>query len=117
MVTTTMQERAAKVADARLAKLKDAESKCEMNLHVAMNLAQQAEAEIIGDQIRALPPDPTRAALEECVRAMEPLIKLAEQDMKLNRDEGDGGYWSLSIVDAIADAKSAVATARALQGE
>jgi len=53
---------------------------------------------------------PAPDAVAEAIQVMRVLADLAEQDMKLNRDEGDGGYWSLSIVDAIENARAFIAT-------
>lgn len=62
MTSQSMRERAAKVAD-------DTQAECK---RLGARHGEVASG-IIARSIRALPdePDPTRAALEECVRAME----------------------------------------------
>lgn len=65
-MTDAMKERAAKVA----------ESYCDYARgQSSYDEGRSDAAAMIASAIRALPPDPTRAALEQCVKAMKQIIE------------------------------------------
>lgn len=122
-MTTPMRERAAKVAEeiaaCKLAEAKNAKAVCDHGVASAY-LAQRDTALAIGREIRTLPDDsnPTRSALEECVRAMEPLaeyIKRVDPTSSFDGSFGeffDGGLRREIRYSELREIASALATAR-----
>lgn len=62
---------------------------------------------------RSLPPVGS-GEVEEMAQQLAELIETAERDMKLNKDEDNGGYWSLRTSNCFAPAREALAAYRAL---
>lgn len=53
-------------------------------------------------------------AMREVAEQLEELVECAERDLRMNRDEEDGGYWSLRTANCFEPARAALARYRAI---